>query len=62
MVDHLYGRTPQYQGVIGSQVLHVFALNVASTGLNATECEHQQLDYRFATVAPQNRVSVMPGT
>lgn len=62
MVDHLYGRTPQYQGVIGSQVLHVFTLNVASTGLNATECEHQQLDYRFATVAPQNRVSVMPGT
>ncbi|MGA3414767.1 FAD-dependent oxidoreductase [Lactiplantibacillus plantarum] len=62
MVDHLYGRTPQYQGVIGSQVLHIFTLNVASTGLNATECEHQQLDYRFATVAPQNRVSVMPGT
>ncbi len=48
--------------MIGSQVLHVFTLNVASTGLNATECEHQQLDYRFATVAPQNRVSVMPGT
>lgn len=46
MVDHLYGRTPQYQGVIGSQVLHIFTLNVASTGLNATECEHQQLDYR----------------
>lgn len=46
MVDHLYGRTPQYQGVIGSQVLHIFTLNVASTGLNATECDHQQLDYR----------------
>lgn len=62
LVDQLYGQTPDCQGVIGSQVLHLFTLNIASTGLTATACEQQQIDYRFATVAPQDRVSVMPNT
>jgi Uncharacterized NAD(FAD)-dependent dehydrogenases len=32
-IDHIYGRTVQNKGVIGSQVIHLFDLNVASTGL-----------------------------
>ena len=62
LVDQLYGKMPHYQGVIGSQVLHLFTLNVASTGLTAADCDRQQIAYRFATVAPQDRVSVMPNT
>lgn len=61
-VDGIYGRKVQNKGVIGSQVIHLFDLNVASTGLTENECQKNHFDYRFATVIPQNRVSVMPDT
>ncbi|MBL3531874.1 FAD-dependent oxidoreductase [Companilactobacillus zhachilii] len=61
-VDHIYNRPVQNQGVIGSQVIHLFDLNVASTGLTEEACEANQIDYRAVTVIPQNRVSVMPDT
>lgn len=61
-VDHIYNRPVQNQGMIGSQVIHLFDLNVASTGLTEAACEANQIDYRAVTVIPQNRVSVMPDT
>jgi Uncharacterized NAD(FAD)-dependent dehydrogenases len=61
-VDHIYNRPVQNQGVIGSQVIHLFDLNVASTGLTEEACEANQIDYRAVTVIPKNRVSVMPDT
>ncbi|GEO64834.1 FAD-dependent oxidoreductase [Companilactobacillus nantensis] len=61
-VDHIYGRPIQNKGVIGSQVIHLFDLNVASTGLTEAACEENQIEHRAVTVIPQNRVSVMPDT
>lgn len=61
-VDHLYGRAVKNRGVIGSQVIHLFDLNVASTGLTEADCEKNQIEHRFVTVVPQNRVSIMPDT
>lgn len=61
-VDHIYGRPTENKGVIGSQVIHLFDINVASTGLTEEICQRDQIEYRCATVIPQNRVSVMPDT
>jgi len=61
-VDHIYGRQTSNKGVIGSQVIHLFDLNVASTGLTEATCDKNQIDDRSVTVIPQNRVGVMPDT
>lgn len=61
-VDHIYNRPVANHGVIGSQVIHLFDMNIASTGLTELACIENHIDYRFATVIPQNRVSVMPET
>jgi len=61
-VDHIYGRKVENLGVIGSQVIHLFDLNVASTGLTEAACKKHQITYRAVTVIPQNRVGVMPDT
>ena len=59
-VDHIYGRTVENRGVIGSQVIHVFDINVASTGLTENECQKDGIDYRTAVVIPKSRVGIMP--
>lgn len=61
-VDHIYGRSVRNRGVIGSQVIHLFDLNVASTGLTEDACDKNEIEHRSVTVIPQNRVSVMPET
>lgn len=59
-VDHIYGRIVENRGVIGSQVIHVFDINVASTGLTENECQKDGIDYRTAVVIPKSRVGIMP--
>jgi Uncharacterized NAD(FAD)-dependent dehydrogenases len=59
-VDHIYGRTVENRGVIGSQAIHIFDINVASTGLTESECQKDGIDYRTATVIPKNQVGLMP--
>ncbi len=59
-VDHMYGRTIQNKGVIGSQAIHIFDINVASTGLTEAECQKDGIDYRTVTVIPKSRVGLMP--
>ena len=61
-VDHIYGRKVQNKGVIGSQVIHVFDLNIASTGLTEAICQQENISHRAVTVIPQNRVGIMPDT
>ncbi len=58
--DHIYGRTCQNQGVIGSSSVKVFDLNIASTGWNEKQCMTKGVDYRFAYIIPKDRVSIMP--
>ncbi|MFC6314162.1 FAD-dependent oxidoreductase [Lapidilactobacillus achengensis] len=59
-VDHMYGRTVQNSGFIGSQAIHIFDLNVASTGLTEKQCQREGIDFRATTVIPKNRVGLMP--
>ncbi|AUI71223.1 FAD-dependent oxidoreductase [Companilactobacillus alimentarius] len=59
-IDHIYGRTIENRGVIGSQAIHVFDINIASTGLTESECQKDGIDYRTATVIPKSRVGIMP--
>ena len=59
-IDHMYGRTTKNPGVIGSQAIHIFDLNIASTGLTEKECVKNGIDYRIATVIPKSRVGLMP--
>ncbi|WP_125768090.1 FAD-dependent oxidoreductase [Lapidilactobacillus wuchangensis] len=59
-VDHMYGRPIQNQGVIGSAAIHIFDLNVASTGLTEHQCQKEGIDFRSAMVIPKSRVGLMP--
>ncbi|MFD1430346.1 FAD-dependent oxidoreductase [Lacticaseibacillus mingshuiensis] len=59
-VDHMYGRPVQNRGVIGSQAIHIFDLNVASTGLTETTCRRLGIDYRSVTIIPKDKVGIMP--
>lgn len=62
VADHIYGRKVNNRGVIGTSVIHLFDLNVSSTGLTEKVCQSEGIDYRCAVVIPQNRVSIMPNT
>lgn len=62
VADHIYGRKVDNRGVIGTSVIHLFDLNVSSTGLTEKVCQSEGIDYRCAVVIPQNRVSIMPNT
>ncbi|WP_125715273.1 FAD-dependent oxidoreductase [Companilactobacillus kedongensis] len=59
-VNHVYGRLVHQHGVIGSQVIGVFGLNAASTGLSEEQCQKNDIDYRVAMVAPKDKVVLMP--
>ncbi|CAJ1177142.1 NADH oxidase [Companilactobacillus crustorum] len=60
-VDNMSGRPIQNKGVIGSQVIHLFDNNVASTGLTVAASQKNHIAYRFVTVIPQSKVGIMPG-
>ena len=60
-VDHAFGRQIRNRGVIGSQCLPVFNMNVASTGLTARQCQDAKIDYREALVIPKDKVALIPG-
>ncbi|ATO54375.1 FAD-dependent oxidoreductase [Loigolactobacillus coryniformis] len=58
--DHIYGRTTQQRGVLGSQVIRLFHLNAASTGLTEKQCDEQGINYSAVTVIPKDKVGLMP--
>ncbi|PIO82484.1 pyridine nucleotide-disulfide oxidoreductase [Loigolactobacillus backii] len=58
--DHIYGRTTQQRGVLGSQVIRLFHLNAASTGLTEKQCDEQGINYSAVTVIPKDKVALMP--
>lgn len=58
--DHIYGKAHYNKGVVGSSIIKVFDMNVASTGLNEKQCRKEGLDYRFSYVIPSDKVGIMP--
>ncbi|KAF0426161.1 pyridine nucleotide-disulfide oxidoreductase [Pediococcus acidilactici] len=59
-VDHMYGRPIKNRGVIGSQCIPVFEMNVASTGLTEKDCRQNGISYRTAMVIPKDHVPLLP--
>jgi NADPH-dependent 2,4-dienoyl-CoA reductase/sulfur reductase-like enzyme/rhodanese-related sulfurtransferase len=59
-VDHMYGRQIRNRGVIGSQCIPVFEMNIASTGLTEAACQDAEIDYRSVMVIPKDKVALMP--
>lgn len=58
--DHMYGRTVMQRGVIGSQVIKLFKMNAASTGLTEKQCLENGIDYDVAMIIPKDKVALMP--
>lgn len=58
--DHMYGRHVTQRGVIGSQVIKLFKMNAASTGLTETQCLENGIDYDIAMIIPKDKVALMP--
>lgn len=58
--DHIYEKHHYNKGVVGSSILRVFDLNIASTGLNEKSCKQANLDYRFSFIIPSDKVGIMP--
>jgi NADPH-dependent 2,4-dienoyl-CoA reductase/sulfur reductase-like enzyme/rhodanese-related sulfurtransferase len=58
--DHLYGRPVHNKGFIGSSSVRVFNMNIASTGLNAKQCDAHNIQYDYVYIMPCDRVSIMP--
>jgi len=58
--DDLYGREVHNKGFIGSSSVKVFHMNVASTGLNKSQCEAHGIKYDFVYIIPSDKVSIIP--
>ncbi|SET48477.1 NADPH-dependent 2,4-dienoyl-CoA reductase, sulfur reductase [Oceanobacillus limi] len=60
--DHMYGIPSKNPGVIGSSSVHLFDLNVASTGLNARTAEEAGFSYNSVYILPGDKVGLMPNS
>ncbi|MBI9009014.1 MAG: FAD-dependent oxidoreductase [Tenericutes bacterium] len=60
--DHMYGRTVQNKGVIGSSCVHIFGLNAANTGLNEKQCTAAGIQYDYVYIIPGDKVGIMPAS
>ena len=60
VADHLYNRPISRKGVIGSQAIHIFDINIASTGLTEAACQKEGYNCKAVTVIPKDKVGLMP--
>jgi len=58
--DHMYGIPHNNNGVIGSSVVKVFDLGVASTGLSEKAAKLAGITYDFTYIIPGDKVRLMP--
>ncbi len=58
--DHMFGRTVQNRGVLGSSCIRVFGKNAARTGLSERECKKEGIPYMTVRVTPKDMVGIMP--
>ncbi|MCL2136900.1 MAG: FAD-dependent oxidoreductase [Coriobacteriia bacterium] len=60
--DNIYGIESTYQGTQGSQIIKVFDLAVASTGINEKQAISQSLDYDKIYFSASNHADYYPGS
>lgn len=60
--DHIYGKSVNNPGVIGSSVIKIFDYNAASTGLTEglIEATNLQIEYDYVRLIIEDRVGIMP--
>ena len=61
IADAIMGKEVINKGYIGTNVIKVFDLNAASTGLNEKMAKELEINYDVAYAAPMDRVGIMPG-
>ncbi len=61
IADHISGKKVRNNGYIGSSVIKVFDLTMASTGMNEKALANTDIKYDVAYAAPTDRVGLMPG-
>ncbi|WOO89991.1 FAD-dependent oxidoreductase [Mollicutes bacterium LVI A0078] len=61
IADHICGKKVRNNGYVGSSIIKVFDLTMASTGLNEKALANTDIKYEVAYAAPTDRVGLMPG-
>lgn len=61
VVNNIYGRNEKYKGTLGTSVMKVFDLTVASTGNNEKMLQHKQLPYKVLHIHPSSHAAYYPG-
>ena len=59
--DHMAGRDVAFKGVIGTSVVKIFDLSVASTGLNSRQLKEAQIPFETVTSHVNDHASYYPG-
>jgi len=60
IADRIYGRKILNKGYIGSGVVNLFSLNIASTGLSEKMLANSDIEYDVVFAAPPGIVGIMP--
>ncbi|MHB1357445.1 MAG: FAD-dependent oxidoreductase [Anaerolineae bacterium] len=60
--DHIVGKTASYRGTIGTSIVKVFDLAVATTGMNSRGLQAQQLQFVTSITHSQDHVAYYPGS
>ncbi|RTR39631.1 pyridine nucleotide-disulfide oxidoreductase [Shewanella canadensis] len=61
IADSIHGRKILNKGYIGSGVVKLFGINIASTGLSEKMLKNTEIDYEVVYAAPPGIVGIMPG-
>lgn len=60
--DNICGISSTYQGSQGSEIMKMFDLTVASTGLNETSAAAAGIDYDYTVISSANHATYYPGS
>ncbi|MBE6131228.1 MAG: CoA-disulfide reductase [Erysipelotrichaceae bacterium] len=58
--DNIFGINSSYAGSIGTSILKIFDLNVASVGINEKECINKGIKYEKVILSPLNHAGYYP--
>lgn len=61
VADHIYGHKKPYKGTLGTSVVKIFDLTVASTGMNEKLLKRQGIPYKVIHIHPNSHAGYYPG-
>lgn len=60
VADNIVGINSSYKGSLGTSIIKVFDLSVASTGINETVCKKNNIQYEKVILSPQSHAGYYP--